>query len=275
MKKTLLLIITVACLSCTKKEAGQKETPAPSSDSVSSYIRETDEVTDFSKTETKLAEMIRKLSGADVQASENTPDLSREFSDSLADFVKKNEKTLQYPFELLQKEHVYVTTSDDGQFRIYSWDNGLGGTMRFFDQLFQFRANGKTYAKERFASEDSQAFFSKIYTVQNNVKQPVYLAISNSILSTKYIVQHITAYHVQNGILEEAKIFRTKKELLSSISVEFDFESVAERRERPVEVISLNKNLLKVALVDKTLSVTKQHLIYEWDGSVFNYKGIN
>jgi len=275
MKKTLLLIITVACLSCTKKEAGQKETPAPSSDSVSSHIRETDEVTDFSKTETKLAEMIRKLSGADVQASENTPDLSREFSDSLADFVKKNEKTLQYPFELLQKEHVYVTTSDDGQFRIYSWDNGLGGTMRFFDQLFQFRANGKTYAKERFASEDSQAFFSKIYTVQNNVKQPVYLAISNSILSTKYIVQHITAYHVQNGILEEAKIFRTKKELLSSISVEFDFGSVAERPERPVEVISLNKNLLKVALVDKTLSVTKQHLIYEWDGSVFNYKGIN
>lgn len=275
MNKTLFLIITAVCLSCTKKEAGQKETPVPSSESVSSNTPKATEVADFSKTETALAGMIRRASGIETQPSEDSSRLNRQFSDSLVSFVKNNAKTLQYPFELLQKEHVYVSTSDDGQFRVYSWDNGLGGTMRFFDQLFQFRSNGKTYAKESYASEDSQAFFSKIYTVINNENQPVYLAISNSILSSKYVVQHITAYQIKDGSLNETKVFKTKKELLSTINVEFDFSSVADRPERPVEVISLNHNLLKIALVDKSSAVTKQNLLYEWNGSVFNYKGIN
>jgi len=275
MKKTLLLIITATCLSCSKKESRQADISLPSSGSAVSNVPQPTQAADFSKTETALAQMFRKISDTDAQISENTPDLSRQFSDSLVSFVRNNEKTLQYPFELLQKEHVYVTTSDDGQFRVYSWDNGLGGTMRFFDQLFQFSTNGKTYAKESYASEDSQAFFSKIYTVLNKENQPVYLAISNSILSSKYVVQHITAYQFKDGSLNKTKVFKTKKELLSTIAVEFDFSSVADRPERPVEVISLNHNLLKIALVDKSSDVTKQNLLYEWDGSVFNYKGIN
>lgn len=275
MNKTLFLIITAVCLSCTKREVGQTKTPAPSSESVSSNMPEATEVADFSKSETALAGMIRRASGIDPQPSEDSSHLNRQFSDSLVSFVKNNEKTLQYPFELLQKEHVYVTTSNDGQFRVYSWDNGMGGTMRFFDQLFQFRSDGKTYAKESYASEDSQTFFSKIYTVINKKNQPVYLAISNSILSSKYVVQYITAYQIKDGSLNETKVFKTKKQLLSTIAVEFDFSSVADRPERPVEVISLNHNLLKIALVDKSSAVTKQNLLYEWDGSVFNYKGIN
>lgn len=272
MKNIFFLFVAFTYLSCTKKEVRNTEVHAIPADSVSKTTHNTG-IPDFSKTEEMLVGMLQQVSGPGSQEQDASL-LNRQFFDSLATFIKSNENTLQYPFELLQKEHVYITTSADKQLRIYSWDNNQGGTMRFFDQLFQFRSNARTYVKEHIASEDSQAFFSKIYTVQNNVKQPVYLAISNSILSSRYIVQHITAYQIKDGVLEEAKIFKTKKELLSGISVEFDFGSVADRPERPVEVISLNTNELRVSLVDKALSVTKQNLIYEWDGSVFNYKGI-
>ena len=52
------------------------------------------------------------------------------------------------------------------------------------------------------------------------------------------------------------------------------FFSVVDRAERPVELITLEHNILKIALVDDKQNVTDKNLIYEWNGELFNYKGI-
>src|SRR5690606_23134886 len=65
---------------------------------------------------------------------------SKRFTDSMSDLIKNNPNTFNYSFELLQKENaINLISSADDNLRVYSWNNHLGGTMRFFNQIFQFK----------------------------------------------------------------------------------------------------------------------------------------
>ena len=201
--------------------------------------------------------------------------MSRKLSDSITNLIKNSPKSITYPFDLLQNENILsVISSTDNRFRVYSWDNYLGGTMRFFNQIFQFKSNQQIITKVHLAEKDPQAFFSKIYTVPTAKHENIYLVISNSILSSKYLVQHLTAYKIDSGKLQKVPVFKTKTATIDQISVEYDFFSVIERNERPVELIKLEKNELKVALVKEDLQVTNKNLTYEWNGALFTYIGV-
>src|SRR3712207_1559085 len=45
-------------------------------------------------------------------------------------FPRRDPSTLGQPFSSLVREGLLVATSPDGRFRMYSWDTGLGGTLR-------------------------------------------------------------------------------------------------------------------------------------------------
>jgi len=200
---------------------------------------------------------------------------SKKFTDSIIHLIKNNPNTFNYSFELLQKENaIDLISSDDNRLRVYSWNNHLGGTMRFFNQIFQFKSSEQITADVHLAEKDPQAFFSKIYTVQNKNNENIYLVISNSILSSKYSVQHINAYKIDTGNLGKIPIFKTKTSTLDQISVEYDFFSVVDRSERPVELITFENDILKIAFIDNKQNVTNKNLIYEWNGKLFNYKGV-
>lgn len=83
-----------------------------------------------------------------------------------------------------------------------------------------------------------------------------YLVISNSILSNIDAAQHIHAYKIINNYLQNMPVFKTKTSTLDKISVQFDFFSVVDRPERPVELITLEDKTLKIALVDENEQVT-------------------
>ena len=200
---------------------------------------------------------------------------SQQFTDSLTYLIKNNNNTINYPFDLLQKENALkMATSADKKLRVYSWDTNSGGSMRFFNQMYQFNANGTISLNVSLASNDSQSYFSKIYSVQNNKKETIYLVISNSILSGKYSVQYVDAYRIGTENLIKTPVFKTKTKTLDKISVDYDFFSVVDRPERPVELITFNNNILKIALVDDNQNVTSKNLIYEWNGDLFLYKGV-
>src|SRR2546421_7053946 len=50
----------------------------------------------------------------------------------------KRADVLKYSFPKIKGGELYVATSKDGRFRIYSWDLNTGGTMHDFDQVFQY-----------------------------------------------------------------------------------------------------------------------------------------
>lgn len=227
--------------------------------------------------ETEEVKLLKIYSNTTASSKDTNDSLtavySKQFSDSLVQIIKNNNSTFHFPFEKLQKENALdVITSLDKKLRVYSWDTHSGGTMRFYNQIFQYDTNGNTKVDIHLASEDSQAFFSKIYSVQTANNETIYLVISNSILSNKYAMQHIHAYKISKDTLQSVPAFKTKTNTLDKISVEYDFFSVVDRPERPVELITLEHNTLKIALVDENEQVTNKHLIYEWNGTHFIYK---
>ncbi|KAA5535447.1 hypothetical protein [Paenimyroides baculatum] len=275
MKKTYYLLLTLLVFACNKK-ADETKTITNSSTENNKTAEKTDTV-DLSAEENKLLKIHNNISNSmgNMRNDSLLASSSQQFSDSLSYLIKNNNSTLNYPFEKLQKENALkMATSADKKLRVYSWDNNSGGTMRFFNQIYQFDANGNITVNESLASNDSQAYFSKIYTVQNKSNESIYLVISNSILSSKYSVQHINAYKIGTENLQSAAVFKTKTNTLDKISVEYDFFSVVDRPERPVELITLENNTLKISLVDDKQNVTSKNLIYEWNGDVFIYKGV-
>lgn len=275
MKKTYYLLLTLLVLACNKETEETKTTTNSSTENKKTV--EKNDAVDLSAEENKLLKIHNVISSAmgNVRNDSLLAVSSKQFTDSLTYLIKNNNNTLNYPFEKLQKENALkMATSADKKLRVYSWDNNLGGTMRFFNQIYQFNANGNITFNESQASNDSQAYFSKIYTIQNKNNESIYLVISNSILSSKYSVQHINAYKIGTENLQNVAVFKTKTNTLDKISVEYDFFSVVDRPERPVELITYGNNILKIALVDDKQNVTSKNLIYEWNGDVFLYKGV-
>lgn len=275
MKKTCCLLLMLLFFACNKKTDETKTTRNPSLEKNQS-VEKADTI-DLLTEENKLLKIHHDVSAAmgNMRNDSLLAISSKRFTDSLAYLIKNNNNTFNYPFEKLQKENALkMATSADKKLRVYSWDNNSGGTMRFFNQIYQFNANGNITVNESLASNDAQAYFSKIYTVQNKNNESIYLVISNSILSSKYSVQHINAYKIGSENLQSAAVFKTKTNTLDKISVEYDFFSVVDRPERPVELITFENNTLKIALVDDKQNVTSKNLIYEWNGDVFIYKGV-
>lgn len=275
MKKTCYLLLMSLVFACNKKTDKIKTTTNPSLEKNQS-VEKADTI-DLLTEENKLLKIHHDVSAAmgNMRNDSLLAISSKQFTDSLAYLIKNNNNTFNYPFEKLQKENALkMATSADKKLRVYSWDNNSGGTMRFFNQMYQFNANGNITVNESLASNDAQAYFSKIYTVQNKNNESIYLVISNSILSSKYSVQHINAYKIGSENLQSAAVFKTKTNTLDKISVEYDFFSVVDRPERPVELITFENNTLKIALVDDKQNVTSKNLIYEWNSDVFAYKGV-
>lgn len=274
MKNYLYLTLIILTFSCNKKT---EELKTKIESTINNETIEDTDIVDLTTEENKLLKIHNDISNA-MENMRNDSLLSvssKQFTDSLTYLIKNNNSTLNYPFEKLQKENaLQIATSEDKKLRVYSWDNNSGGSMRFFNQIYQFDANGNIMVNESLASNDSQAYFSKIYTVQNKNNESIYLVISNSILSSKYSVQHINAYKIGTENLQSAAVFKTKSNTLDKISVEYDFFSVVDRPERPVELITLENNILKISLVDDKQNVTSKNLIYEWNGDVFIYKGV-
>lgn len=276
MKKYVMITTLFIVLGCQESKKGS---PASlTTDTVINTITaQQDTIPDFSKEEISLTHIQKQIDRAfgNLRNDSLIQVESEKFTKQFATFIEKNEKTLYYPFDSLQTyPSVRITTSADAKLRVYSWDNNSGGTMRFFNQMYQYQTSQEIKTEIKLSHQDPQSFFSKIYTVHTAEHQPIYLVISNGIYSTSDITQSVTAYEIKGNNLKKKAVFKTKKTLLNEINVPFNFRSVVDRPERPVEVITLQNNILKVAYVKEDGEVTSKHLLYEWDGNLFQYKGV-
>ena len=197
------------------------------------------------------------------------------FSEKLTDYVSKYPSTLSYPFKMLIDSSVCrVTTSADGLLRVYSWDDGLGGTMRFYKNIYQYKAQDKIHAKLLNIGEgDPSCFYSEIFTLKADNKT-YYLGISNSIFSSKDISQTIKVFTIENNTLNDTvKIIKTKNSFINSISVNFDFFSVVDRPERPVKLIKYDadKKIIYIPIVYSDGKVTDRFILYQFTGKYFEH----
>ena len=193
----------------------------------------------------------------------------------------KTASTLRYKFAALAEE-MYIATSDDGRFRIYSWDLEDGGTMHDFASVYQFAdAGGKVYSKtdEPTTVEDGGGggFVTDIYTLDGAKGGKVYIVCSTFIGSTKDAAQSADLYRIEGDKLDDkVKLIKTKSGLTNELGFGYDFFSVVDRPERPIRLISFDKKTktLKIPVVieDKEFQsgrVTNKFISYRFDGTYF------
>lgn len=233
---------------------------------------------DIALQENKFVKIYSKLSSF-IQADYDSLNFySDKFETEFTKFIQTNPTTLNYPFKkLVDSNFCDVRTSSDGNFRIYDWDTWTGGTMHIFREIYQWRSNGKIFIKIPKHEEGDAGFFcSKFFSVNINDKT-YYLAVTNGIFSTKDAMQSISAYNIEGSkLIDTTKIFKTKTKMLNSIDVEFDFFSVVDRPERPLELITFDdkKKIIRIPVVDDKDQVTKKNIVYQLKNKYFEFISI-
>jgi hypothetical protein len=199
------------------------------------------------------------------------------FRKLLLKYTFENPSTLTFAFKELDKEGLSIATSGDGLFRIYSWDTYTGGTMHVFDNVYQYKANGKVFSKIIKASEDEgdpSYWYSTIYSPMSAGKIS-YLGLRHGIFSTRDSYQGVKAFTIINNSLNaETKLIKTKTGVRNTLGFEFDFFSVVDQLERPVRLFKYDAatKTLSFPVVLESGEVTGKRIIYKFTGRYFERK---
>lgn len=189
----------------------------------------------------------------------------------------KRADTLAYGFSEFGKQ-AQIATSGDGRLRIYSWDDRLGGTMRSYRVVFQFRRpDGRvgSVAEER-EEGDPGAFVSDIFEVRSG-NSTLYLVYSTSIASTSNHLGIVRVFRIgRKGLDFPVRIIKTPNGLTDSIAFQYDFFSVSDRKERPIRLVKFDSRsrTLRIPVVIETErfengEVTNRFINYRFNGRYF------
>ena len=201
---------------------------------------------------------------------------NEEFKQKLLNHTKIA-STLKHKFSELEKE-ISITTSEDGKFRVYSWDRLDGGTMHFFETVYQFQGtDGRVHSKSRDLEEGySGSFVHEIFTIDAKAEK-IYLVCSTSIGSTQDSYQNLRLFKVgKNELNDDVKLIKTKSGLTDSIGFGYNFFSVVDRNERPIKLILFDKKTqtfkIPIVIEDEKFPngrVTDKFINYKFNGTYF------
>lgn len=201
---------------------------------------------------------------------------NRMFKTRLLEHTSRHHATLGYSFFKLA-EKMQIETSPDGNLRAYSWDTLTGGTMRMYENVYQFRGKEGVYSTGSFYEEgDAGSFANDIFNV-NTDDGAVYLIASTAVLSSSYRGQSIAAFRIDGiELVKGIKIFKTASGSTGSIGFGYDFFSVVDRSERPIRLFKYDEKTKAIMFPvviedDKTPQgrVTSSQIIYKFDGRHF------
>jgi hypothetical protein len=199
------------------------------------------------------------------------------FSANLLSYTLQQPSSITDALSAIRDKGLWIATSDDGLFRIYSWDDLTGGTMRYFKTIFQYKSNGKLYSKvirNETSLEDLGDWYSDIYTFKNDSKT-YYIAVRHGIYSSKDCYQGIKIFSIANGVLQhDVKLIKTKTGIRNELGFNFDFFSVVDRTERPVKLINYNEDekTIGIPVVLENGKVTNKLIVYKFTGAYFEKK---
>jgi hypothetical protein len=186
--------------------------------------------------------------------------------------------TLAYEFRELDK-YMHNAVSEDGRLRIYSWDTEEGGTMRFFDRVYQYRgADGKVYSRSDPPADEYYpgSFALKIFHLGTKSGR-IYIVSAMSVGTSIDYYQSADVYKITGNVLtDRVKVIKTRSGLTNSVGFGYNLFSAMARRRLPGELISFNRKTktLKIPVVIKDQEylaggITNRSISYRFNGKYF------
>jgi hypothetical protein len=179
--------------------------------------------------------------------------------------------TLSYAFPRLKKQ-LDIATSKDGKFRIYSWDEGSGGSMHDFSSIAQFRGSDGTV---RSVALPSGGFFHDIYQVEGS-DGPLYLGVATFIASGSLRDETIRAFKITGTKIDSnVRVIRTNTGLQNSISFEYDLRSTDDKVLFTFDPVRRSFSF-PVVIEDEEMPqgrVTNKRITYKFNGRNFVKSG--
>ncbi len=161
------------------------------------------------------------------------------FTAELVYYLKTKPISIERSFNNLVEKGFRVTTSADGNFRIYSWAINLGGRENFYYNIYQYKFKNKHGIWADKENDYEGSYIIDVFETKLHGKQyyfPYTQSASGNIVENSIYNFSIS----ENGISNEDKIFKVSEEPESYVSIGFDFFSVLDHEERPVRLIKFN-----------------------------------
>jgi hypothetical protein len=231
----------------------------------------------FGEIENKLAGHLNKMSYYKYQ-NFNTDSVmigNESFKKLLVKYISEDPSTLSMPFDTVVRSGLSIATSADGMFRIYSWDTQTGGTMRFYDNVYQYKTMNKIYYKlneaDSLVEGDPRSWYSEIYTMEDGDKK-YYLGVFNSDYSTMEKAQGINFFSIDGTALNDVKLAKTKEGLSSGLGTGYNFFAIPDNSERPFKIVLYDndKKTITVPIFGDNGSVTGKSAVYKFRNGYFD-----
>jgi len=207
---------------------------------------------------------------AEKNDQEKSGEADSQFAKKLKNYCEKVPATLVYPFNSLVKEHLDISTSSDGQLKIYSWDTWSGGTMHFFESVMQYKTGTtiKAVLDTPKGDGDVRPNYNTIYTFQAGGKT-YYLTTYLLIGSSKDLEEGIQVFSIENGKLNtDTRIIRTKSGLHSQITYDYDLSRTSEKVHSQVH-FDANTQSIYIPVVLNNGKLTDNYIVYKFTGQYF------
>lgn len=193
------------------------------------------------------------------------------FTAKFLDYTVKYPFTIACPFQSLKKQHMDISTSADGMFRIYSWDTETGGTMHFFENVFQYKQGEKTFAVLDTAKQTwiNLPNYNKLYTFKANNKT-YYLGGYTFINSSKDVGNGIQIFSIDAGKFNHsAEIIKTQSGMHSSLECNYNYFYVTGTKKKPTVYFDAATKSIYVPLIDNNGKPTGKFIVYKFTGRYF------
>lgn len=190
---------------------------------------------------------------------------------SLLYYTSRYPNTLICNFELLRKAGMRTILSKDKKIKIYSWDDGQGGTQRGYEVVYQYKLNNGVKSKEyiRKYSQDLGGIYTHIYKAALGGKT-YYLAKYYSTYMSTYYGESLIALKIESeNLITENLIFKKNKELSNEIKFSYWLNKTLPHNEwitynDTTKIISIPKSELKNEDIG-----TKKKDNYKYNGKYF------
>lgn len=234
----------------------------------------------ISSIEKQLSEAFQKIDywsseGRDHQnAYDSLAAANTKFEKLLLQYTASNPQTIRHSFQSLEKKGLIIATSEDGKFRIYSWDTWTGGSMHFFKNVFQYESDQKVYSKaeESQGEGDPGSYCYQINDIISENKK-YYLTQNKAILSSGMSYHNLKVFSIDNGKLNaKAQLIKTQSGIKNQLGYEVDLTASAnknyEGRDYEIEYDPKNK-IISIPVIQADSKVTAKKIRYQFKGKYF------